>query len=91
MDRKHGISLVFSWSSSPNLKAPREMTWREACSAKSAPMKTPSTAPPATAEDATTAGGTPDSTVLPQTDSVPPASLTENVIVISSSSLLLCD
>uniref|UniRef100_A0A0A9FBF4 AGA2 n=1 Tax=Arundo donax TaxID=35708 RepID=A0A0A9FBF4_ARUDO len=69
------------------LRAPRETTWRAAGSAKSAPMKTPSTAPPAAADDATTTSGTPDSTVRPQTDSVPPASLTDEAIVIFSPSL----
>jgi len=74
--------------SAPDLKVPREMTWRDAGSARSAPMKTPSTAPAAAAEDAATAAGTPDSTVLPRTDSVPPASLTDDAIVISSSPIL---
>ena len=51
-------------------------------------MKTPSAAPATAAEDAATAAGTPDSTVLPRTDSVPPASLTDDAIVISSSPIL---
>uniref|UniRef100_A0A0A8XW72 AGA2 n=1 Tax=Arundo donax TaxID=35708 RepID=A0A0A8XW72_ARUDO len=73
------------------LRAPRETMCRAAGLAKSAPMKTPSTAPSAAADDATTASGTLDSTVRPQTDSVPPVSLTDDAIVISSfpSSLFL--
>jgi len=73
------------------LRSPRETTCRAAGSAKSAPMKTPSTAPPAAADEATTASGTPDSTVRPHTDSVPPASLTDEATVISPSSLELRD
>jgi len=73
------------------LRSPRETTCRAAGAAKSAPMKTPSTAPPAAADEATTASGTPDSTVRPHTDRVPPASLTDEEIVISGPSLVLLD
>lgn len=73
------------------LRSPRETTCRAAGSAKSAPRKIPWTAPSVAADVATTASGTPDSTVRPHTVRLPPASLTDEATVISPPSIVLRD